>query len=1098
MQSLLDNLAAYRRYLGTYLEDAALYWRGFSRFITGRWWLRIPLIGMTLSALLLVALHPLMFGTLPESPDGLLHLYRLVALDHAVSEGNIWPRYAPGLAFGYGVPIFNFYAPLYLYPFELLHQLGLSFVDSLLVGLGILTVVGALGAFLMGRMWVQRDPTTSLIAGLVAAVAYAYAPYTFYNMPRRMAIAEFVALAVLPWVAWAFWRLSERPTRWRFIVAVILYLLFIPLHNITTIAGTLLLVALCLHVWQRQRRQEKSFAYHTLIQLSLAGISAIALTCFFWLPALAETDYAQINAATENVGDIQVENNFHTLADTFALPRPADLTEIHPPVPRPVGWPQVLLGITAIGVVLYQGRWSGQLWQERRWMLLSVGLALAFIVLTLPISGVVYRYVPLLGYTQFPWRMLGPASLMLAMLASAGGVAINTLVRSVWGKALWTTAILAGLVLYGLPWLYGVYIPRPQADTIVDAQNFERATGWVGTASFNEYLPRWTQELPPTNQLTGLYAETERIPRLQPVDANVEIRRDAWGLASGAFIVETDTPTTLTFNWLYFPGFWASIDGERVPVRIVPPSGTFALDVPAGESTIVIGFGPTPLRFWSMVISGITVIALFGLMFVKPLWLPQAKPEPIRYEDEETFTAVLLLALLAGGTLFGAKLLYFDSSNTLIKRERFSEGVAAGLDVPVEATFEGQVRLLGYSGLRSTASGGSLDLTLYWQLAEGTIEQSYASIIFISDAEGNIISLTGHQHAGDWPIWAWLPGFYVEERLTLDIPPATPPGSYELHAALYDTAAMRNLDVTNVDGIPAGVSIQMDTIILQRPTTQPTFTELGLDDTLGESLIGGIALLDASDLPASIEVGQPFTIEWLLQSASRFDQAYTARILWLAEDEVIAISQSLEPSTGYPATEWRRGDIWRGIHVVTVPGDLPAGAYDVALQLANDEEQLIGEAVRLTQMEITTPERSFTLPQTPQTTANVTWNNGIELLGYDLVSDLVPRGNGVQLTFYWQPNDQVDRSLTMFVHLLDLQGNLVAQQDTIPVNGTRPTTGWVAGEILTDDIAIFIRDDIPPGEYRLSTGWYDATTGERVKLSEDDFWLLPASIQVVP
>ncbi len=1092
MQTLLDHLAAYRRYLGTYLEDAALYWRGFSRVIADRWWLRLPMLALTIGALLLVALHPLMFGTLPDSPDGLLHLYRLVALDHAISEGNFWPRYAPGLAFGYGLPIFNYYAPLYLYPFELLHLAGLDFVDALLAGMGFLVVVGAVGAYQMGRMWSHNNPGTGLIAGLTATVAYAYAPYTFYNMPRRWAVAEFAALAVLPWVTWAFWRLAERGTRLRFFVAVLLYALFIPLHNITTIAGSVLVAAMCFYLWQRSRD------HRDLLRLAAAGAVGISLMCFFWLPALAETDYAQINRATENVGAIQVENNFHTVAETFALPRPADLTEIHPPVPRPVGWVQLILGIAAVGIVAYQGRYAGELWRVRGWVALSLLLTAVFILLTLPVSGAVYRYVPLLGYTQFPWRMLGPASLMLAVLAGAGVVALGTLLKSFWGKAFIVSAAASAMVLYAMPWLYGVYIPRPQANTIVDAQNFERATGWVGTASFNEYLPVWTRELPPQNQLTGLYASTLTVPRLQTPPADVAISDESWGLVSGRFTVDAPQPTRLTFNWLYFPGFWVEVNGERPSLMIIPPSGTFAVDVPAGQSEVVIGLGPTTLRFLSMIVSGAAVVLLLGLTFVQPLWQTPIQSVSKPMQHTEAYVAVLLLALLSGLLLFAAKLLYFDNNNTLLKRARFAEGIETGLDVPVRATFEDQVLLLGYSGLASTASGGALDINLYWQLAGETINQSYASILFLSNADGNIITLTGNQHAGDWPVWAWLPGFYVEERLKLDIPTATPPGNYELHVALYDTVTARNLDVRNVDEVPVGVSIQMDDIFLQRPVAPVTLTDVDVAESLGASLIGGITLVEVSAPPATLEVGQSFTIEWLLQSASRFEQDYRARVLWLADADVVAASRSLEPATGYPTSEWRRGDIWRGIHVVTLPGQLPADRYEVALQLEDQAGGLIGERVIVGEMQVSVPERTFEVPARIQIPTEIRWENGINLIGYDLVSRVVPVGDGIQLRLYLQPDTQIDQSLTLFIHLLAQQGKLIAQQDTIPVNGTRPTTGWLADEVLTDDITLFIREDIPPGEYRLSVGWYDANTGERIKLGEDDFTLLPDTILITP
>jgi uncharacterized membrane protein len=147
-----------------------------------------------IGALMLSAIHPLTFGLMPVTPDGLLHLYRLVALDHAIRHGDWWPRYVPGFLFGYGAPVFNYYAPLSLYPMEGLHLLGLRFLDALMVSMIVYAILGTLGAYLFGRIW--GGP----IAGVVTAAGYAYAPYILYDWPRRGAVAEFAALMLPPWI----------------------------------------------------------------------------------------------------------------------------------------------------------------------------------------------------------------------------------------------------------------------------------------------------------------------------------------------------------------------------------------------------------------------------------------------------------------------------------------------------------------------------------------------------------------------------------------------------------------------------------------------------------------------------------------------------------------------------------------------------------------------------------------------------------------------------------------------------------------------------------------------------------------------------------
>ena len=47
-------------------------------------------------------------NTITDSADSLLHLYRVVALSHAMDQGALLPRWLPDLAYGYGLPLFVF------------------------------------------------------------------------------------------------------------------------------------------------------------------------------------------------------------------------------------------------------------------------------------------------------------------------------------------------------------------------------------------------------------------------------------------------------------------------------------------------------------------------------------------------------------------------------------------------------------------------------------------------------------------------------------------------------------------------------------------------------------------------------------------------------------------------------------------------------------------------------------------------------------------------------------------------------------------------------------------------------------------------------
>jgi hypothetical protein len=50
----------------------------------------------------------------------------------------------------------------------------------------------------------------------------------------------------------------------------------------------------------------------------------------------------------------------------------------------------------------------------------------------------------------------------------------------------------------------------------------------------------------------------------------------------------------------------------------------------------------------------------------------------------------------------------------------------------------------------------------------------------------------------------------------------------------------------------------------------------------------------------------------------------------------------------------------------------------------------------------------------------------------------------------------------------------------VPAGWTRPTTGWLPGEVIVDTHTLAIPPDAPAGTYTLQSGLYDPDTGVRL------------------
>ncbi|MCA9924204.1 MAG: hypothetical protein KC421_17630, partial [Anaerolineales bacterium] len=108
-----------------------------------------------------------------------------------------------------------------------------------------------------------------------------------------------------------------------------------------------------------------------------------------------------------------------------------------------------------------------------------------------------------------------------------------------------------------------------------------------------------------------------------------------------------------------------------------------------------------------------------------------------------------------------------------------------------------------------------------------------------------------------------------------------------------------------------------------------------------------------------------------------------------------------------------------------------------------------------------------------ETAVSIPFGDQIQLNGYTLRESNLQAGDIVQLTLFWQAKQPIDARYKIFLHLLDEQGQLVAQRDSEPGGGLALTTTWQPGQEVVDNHGILLPIDLPAGEYTLVLGLYD-------------------------
>jgi hypothetical protein len=102
-------------------------------------------------------------------------------------------------------------------------------------------------------------------------------------------------------------------------------------------------------------------------------------------------------------------------------------------------------------------------------------------------------------------------------------------------------------------------------------------------------------------------------------------------------------------------------------------------------------------------------------------------------------------------------------------------------------------------------------------------------------------------------------------------------------------------------------------------------------------------------------------------------------------------------------------------------------------------------------------------------------------VGYDLADNKIQPGEEVSLTLYWQTIALPTMDATLFLHLYDEDGLLVSQFDGPLLDGTRPTSSWRPGEMVSNTVSLPLpADNLAPGSYQLEMGLYTLESGERL------------------
>lgn len=509
-------------------------------------------------------------GDMIHTHDGPVHLARIAAYYKELSYGQILPRWASELNYGYGMPLFNFmyHLPYLIASVPVMFSLGLvtAFKLTLLVSF----LVSGVGMFLFARKFFDNVHQAYLVT-----ILYQFAPFHLVELVVRGSIGEAYTYSFLPFVLLGILLVFEKPTFTRVVLTALLAALLILSHN--AISLVTFGIAILFVLW-----------FAPDFKGRLTGLMALTiglgLTAFYWLPAVLERKYTY--------GDLfmrtMYQSHFPPLLH-FVIPNFTNAANLQTGgITVFLGLVQIIAVLTTLFLLISKKIHDSRKRSVATFALMIIGTSFFFMQ---PISAWLWERIPTLRMFQFPWRFLAVTGLGTALL---GWVLVPQQKRI-------RTTIVVGLCAISVFSTIVFWRPPLGQDKIVESDywNFP-----LNTTYFGETDLIWSE---------GPAKSYPKAP-FELIEGTGEIKDPYKKSIRHAFTIEAKTPVRILDHTQYFPGWRVYVDGVKTPIEFQDQNhrGLITFRVNEGTHKANVVFGSSPIRTIANSISLVTLT--FGVL----------------------------------------------------------------------------------------------------------------------------------------------------------------------------------------------------------------------------------------------------------------------------------------------------------------------------------------------------------------------------------------------------------------------------------------------------------------------------------------------------
>lgn len=527
-----------------------------------------------------------------------VHGARIAEMSKALTEGHFPVRWSQNFGYGFGMPLFEFYAPLPFYVGSVFYLVGIDLILSVKLLFIIANLGSLLGAYLLGKeLFGYRG-------GILLSAAFTLAPYRAVNLFVRGAISEAWGIMALPWIVLGIIQTIKNPSKKSFLTLTLGLVTLMLSHNLTTLMFVPLSFVYALgYIFIFQKKNVNLLK--KIGHVSLSYILAVGLSSFYLLPAFIEKRFTQIDTIIG--GYFHYSNHFlyirQFLVENWGYGGsgwgPNDDISFF------LGFGQLISIVIAflIGLFLIKKVIKEKTGNHKQ-TFLHLGLVVALLVIslfmTLLKSQWAWDNLPLLNYIQFPWRFLATAILFLAMITAIVLKLLNSvLLRTAYFVVIYLTIILGNFYYFR---------PEKMMDNPSDLYYGNEAKIRAEMSGvLKDYIPVQMN-------YEGDILRTQYNSFQFPQGTTTILDRTQQKVYS----LELETDQFVSFPIANFPDWQIEIDGQKT-TSLTSSTGLLSANIPAGKHTVSINFTNSPIRNTADTISAISLLGLLGYLLFRKL-----------------------------------------------------------------------------------------------------------------------------------------------------------------------------------------------------------------------------------------------------------------------------------------------------------------------------------------------------------------------------------------------------------------------------------------------------------------------------------------------